>query len=94
MYKITHSGRYKREYRLAVKRGNDMQLLEDTIDMLAEGKPLPPEYRDHPLKGNYKGYRECHVGGEFDWLLIYKIDKGILTLLLSRTGTHQDLFND
>ena len=52
------------------------------------------EYRDHPLKGDYKGYRECHVGGEFDWLLIYKIDKGLLTLLLSRTGTHQDLFDE
>jgi len=94
MYKITRSSRYKRDYRLAVKQGKNIILLEEVIDMLAEGKTLPPKYRDHPLKGNYKGYRECHIDGEFDWLLIYKIDKNILTLLLSRTGTHQNLFDD
>jgi len=61
--------------------------LEDVIDLLAGGGILPAEYRDHPLKGNYKGYRECHI--KDDWLLVYKRDKGILVLLLSRTGTHQ-----
>jgi mRNA interferase YafQ len=47
-------------------------------------------YLDHQLIGNYKGYRECHITP--DWLLIYKVEKDILTLSLTRTGTHNDLF--
>ena len=53
---------------------------------------MPPEYRDHPLKGNYNGYRECHVGGEGDWLLIYKKYEDKLILVFTATGTHSDLF--
>jgi mRNA interferase YafQ len=66
-------------------------LIQETIDRLANGENLPPEYHDHPLKGKYIGYRECHI--EDNWLLVYKQDKGMLILLLTRTGTHQDLFN-
>ncbi len=47
--------------------------------------------KDHPLSGNYEGHRECHITP--DWLLIYKIERKILTLLLTRTGTHSDLFS-
>ncbi|MDR1735803.1 MAG: type II toxin-antitoxin system YafQ family toxin [Oscillospiraceae bacterium] len=92
MYERVYSARFKRDLRRAEKRGKDLSLLEEVIDILAEGKRLPIEYSDHPLKGNYKGFRECHI--EPDWLLVYKIDKGILVLLLSRTGTHQDLFDE
>jgi mRNA interferase YafQ len=69
-----------------------MSKLETTIDLLLTGNPMPPEYRDHPLRGNYVGYRECHVGGESDWLLIYKIHKDKLILVFTATGTHADLF--
>ncbi|HBK53325.1 MAG TPA: type II toxin-antitoxin system mRNA interferase toxin, RelE/StbE family, partial [Syntrophomonas wolfei] len=51
---------------------------------------LPQKYLDHPLTGNYAGHRECHITP--DWLLIYKIEKDILILSLTRTGTHSDLF--
>lgn len=60
------------------------------MQILANGETLPPKYKDHELKGNYQGHRECHI--EPDWLLIYKIENDILILTLTRTGTHSDLF--
>jgi mRNA interferase YafQ len=69
-----------------------MAKLDNTIAILMSGNPLPPKYRDHPLKGNFKGQRECHVDGLPDWLLTYKKDEGRLILLLTGTGTHSDLF--
>ena len=90
MYDRVYSARFKRDLRLSQKQGRDLSLLITVIDILAIGATLPLEYYDHPLKGNYKGYRECHI--EPDWLLIYKIDKGLLVLLLARTGAHSDLF--
>ena len=56
----------------------------------AYGKPLAEKYKDHPLRGIYTGHRECHITP--DWLLIYKIENDLLTLSLTRTGTHSDLF--
>lgn len=58
--------------------------------MLLDGKTLPPKYRDHPLRGDKHGYRDCHIRD--DWVLIYKIDEGALILILAETGTHSDLF--
>lgn len=72
------------------KRGKNMKKLEETIRILSSGEILPERYLDHLLSGNYKGYRECHI--EPDWLLVYKIDNNTLTLVLSITGTHSDLF--
>jgi len=69
-----------------------MSKLDKTITTLASGGVIPPHYRDHPLKGNFKGERECHVEGLPDWLLTYKKDKGRLVLILTGTGTHTDLF--
>jgi len=69
-----------------------MLKLDKTITLLISGEPLPPHFRDHPLKGNFKGERECHVDGLPDWLLTYRKDKNRLILLLTGTGTHTDLF--
>jgi mRNA interferase YafQ len=69
-----------------------MAKLDNTVALLAGGAPLPPHYRDHPLKGDFKGERECHVEGLSDWLLTYIKDKNRLILLLTGTGTHSDLF--
>jgi len=87
-----YSTRFRRNRRLLIKRGYDMSKLEITIDLLLKGDLMPPEYRDHPLKGNFIGYRECHVGGEGDWLLIYKKQENKLILVFTATGTHADLF--
>jgi mRNA interferase YafQ len=64
--------------------------LKLVVKMLANGEPLPKEYRDHELKGTYSGHRECHI--EPDWLLIYKISEQVLVLSLVRTGSHSKLF--
>ncbi|MCL1807944.1 MAG: type II toxin-antitoxin system YafQ family toxin [Oscillospiraceae bacterium] len=93
MYEIDRSVKsFRRSVRSVAKRGYDMHKLEHTIDLLASGQPMPPKYKDHPLKGNYKGYRECHVEGEGDWLLIYQKYDDRLILVLTATGTHADLF--
>lgn len=65
--------------------------LEKVLDYLVNEIPLPQEYRDHDLTGDWKGYRECHI--QPDWLLIYKIRNDSLVLTLTRTRTHSDLFN-
>ena len=64
--------------------------LDKAVAILASGAPLPKEYDDHPLSGNYAGYRECHIAP--DWLLVYQKNDRTLILLLTRTGTHSDLF--
>ena len=69
---------------------HDLSKLQKVIEILAEEKTLPAKYKDHSLTGIYQDFRECHILP--DWLLIYRIDKDILTLVLSRTGTHSDLF--
>ena len=65
-------------------------MFEDVVCLLREEKPLPEKYCDHSLKGEYMGQRECHISP--DWLLIYKVENDMITLSLTRTGTHSDLF--
>ena len=62
---------FKKDYKLAIKRGLQIELLETVIETLAMGNTLPPENRDHDLTGNWRGHRECHI--QPDWLLIYRI---------------------
>jgi mRNA interferase YafQ len=83
---------FKKDYRLMMKQGKDIALLDEIIGELSVPNPLPESNRDHPLKGDYKGYRECHV--EPDWLLIYgyeTLEDNERQLLLVRTGSHSDL---
>ena len=89
-YQITYEKSFRRQYKLLIKRGYDIALLDDIILKLANGEPLQSKHRDHPLHGDRLGYRDCHI--KDDWVLIYKIDKGVLTLILAETGTHSDLF--
>jgi mRNA interferase YafQ len=90
MLTVKPTSRFRKELKLAVKRGLDVEKLKRIVKILAEEKELPVENRDHGLSGNFKGYRECHI--ESDWLLIYKISRDVLVLSLERTGTHSDLF--
>ncbi|MBC5710425.1 type II toxin-antitoxin system YafQ family toxin [Hungatella hominis] len=92
MLKVEYQGQFKKDYKLAVKRGCNPKLLADVITMLVNEKPLPPKYKDHSLADsrNYKGMRECHI--QPDWLLVYQINNEMLILRLIRTGTHSDLF--
>lgn len=90
MLKIRYSSQFKKDFKTVMKRGYDAKLFEEVLYCLVEEKPLPAKHLDHPLVGNYLGHRECHISP--DWLLIYKVEKDILTLSLTRTGTHSDLF--
>ena len=88
MREIFRSAQFKRDVKLAKKRGKDMAKLRDLILLLAEGTPLSSNYKDHPLSGEWKHYRDSHI--EPDWLLLYRVDGNDLYLV--RTGTHADLF--
>jgi len=79
----------KRQLKTLKKRGYNMSLFKEVVDMLLDGEVLPAKYRDHPLQGDKRGYRDCHIQG--DWVLLYKINKNALTLILSETGTHSDI---
>lgn len=89
-YEVVVTRQFRKDYKLAIKRGYAQEKLEHVIELLRHGEPLPERYRDHALVGNYAGFRECHI--QPDWLLIYTIDNGALILTLSRTGSHSDLF--
>jgi mRNA interferase YafQ len=76
--RLSHSGRYD------MKRLKEVMLL-----LIGNDGPLPPEYKDHELRGDWADFRECHVGGDF--LLIYQFPvKGAVTF--ARAGTHSELF--
>jgi len=84
------SGRFKRDVRLAARRGKDIDKLKAVLLLLIEEKPIPIRYKDHPLKGNWNGFRDLHI--EPDWLLLYRVEGN--ELQLARTGTHADLFDE
>ena len=89
-FNVKYTSRFKKDYKRLKKRGYDMGKLLDVIDLLRAGDELPPEYKDHPLQGNYVGHRDCHI--EADWVLIYFKNESTLVLSMTRTGTHSDVF--
>ena len=89
-YTVKITTQFKKDYKLAMKRGLKIALLEDVVTALAMGESLPEKNNDHALTGNWTGYRECHI--QPDWLLVYYIEDDVLVLTLARTGTHSDLF--
>ena len=90
MLKLNSSGRFDKDLKKCVRRGYDLKLLQDVINVLRIPEELPQKNRNHQLKGNYIGKMECHIAP--DGLLIYEIFEG--ELYLERTGTHSDLFRE
>ena len=86
--KLSQTSQFKKDIKRQLKKGKNQQKLVKVIKVLLSGDLLPEKYKDHPLRGNWKGRRDCHI--EPDWILIYKKSKE--ELLLERTGTHSDLF--
>ena len=86
---IEQTNLFKRQVKLAKKRGLNIDKLQIVIQCLIKDNSLAVEYRDHKLVGNFGGCRECHI--EPEWLLIYRLtnDGG---LELVETGSHADLF--
>lgn len=89
-YTVKTTTQFKKDYKLAIKRGLKIDLLKAVVAALAMGETLPEKNRDHALTGNWVGHRECHILP--DWLLIYRIEDDVLVLTLARIGSHSDLF--
>ena len=90
MLKPVYSNRFKKDVKLAIKRGKNLEKLAAVIEILCSEQSVPFQYRDHSLGGKYVAFRDCHI--EPDWVLIYRIENKLLQLILARTGTHSDLF--
>ena len=90
MRRLNTTNKFEKDVELAKRRGKDMTKIRIVIDLLINRQSLPSGLNDHPLKGEFKGYRDIHI--EPDWLLIYKIDDK--NLWLSRTGSHADIFGN
>ena len=88
MKKVSQAKQFSRDVKRMRKRGKDLPKLQEIVRLLAEGTPLPPNCRDHPLIGRWQPSRDCHI--EANWILIYTANKD--SLRLERTGTHSDLF--
>ncbi len=86
-----YTKRFDKDVKKAIKRGKNIDKLKIIIIKLINNESLEKTYQDHPLIGNYKDRRECHI--EPDWLLIYKLIPEDNQIIFERTGTHSDLFN-
>ena len=94
MYLIRSTKSFKRSFQKIKASGiKDSVLfeLDFIVNQLSRGHSLTVKYRDHELQGDYSGYRECHIKGDF--LLVYKIEKHELILVLANIGSHSELFD-
>ena len=89
-YTIKISNRFRKQFRLCMKRGLDMNLINEAMRLLAANGSLPAQYRPHKLSGKFQGVWECHI--QPDWLMTWEQNDMELTLLFLQTGTHSDLF--
>jgi len=87
---FSRTNQFKKDVKRAEKRGKDLSKLKAVLDLLIEGRQLPAEYKDHPLRGDFAGSRDCHI--EPDWILIYTLCDQDTHVRFERTGTHSDLF--
>lgn len=90
MYSISYSNRFNKDLKRCLKRGLDLRLIFDAIQLLQATGTLPPKYHPHKLRGDMRGQWECHIGP--DWLMTWQQNDTELTLLFLQTGTHSDLF--
>ena len=90
MYELVYTHQFKRSLRRCVKRGLDVLLLKEVVEVLRKGETLPAKYRAHRLSGKYANCWECHI--QPDWLLLWEINDCELLLILLDTGSHADIF--
>jgi len=91
MFEVSRQTKFKKDVKLIIKQGKNLDLLKTVIENLMKGEELSSKYRDHSLIGNFANTRECHI--QPDWLLIYRIDTEENVLHLIRTGSHSELFD-
>lgn len=88
MRNVFYTGQFRKDFKLAIKRGLNMSLIQKVMKDIENEIPLDAKYKEHPLSGNYYGNMECHI--QPDWLIIYELSDGKVTFV--RTGSHSDLF--
>ena len=71
MRTFSRTSQFKKDVKLAERRGKNLAKFKAVIDLLIDGEVLPPQYKDHPLLGNFAAGRDCHI--EPDWILIYTL---------------------
>lgn len=91
MRTFSRTSQFKKDVKRADKRGKNMAKLKAVLELLMDGQPLPAILKDHPLRGNFAGSRDCHI--EPDWVLIYTLTEKETHVRFERTGTHSDLFD-
>jgi mRNA interferase YafQ len=87
---FSRTSQFKQDVKRVARRGKDMDKLRTVLDILIDGRKLPGPYRDHPLRGNFAGSRDCHI--EPDWVLICTLTDNGSHVRFERTGSHSDLF--
>ena len=90
MLNIDYTTQFKKDLKLARRRQKSLKKIQDIMEKIASEEPLEKRLFDHPLTGEWRGFRELHI--EPDWLLIYEITSDKKTVIFTRTGTHADLF--
>ena len=90
MYTLRTTQEFDKDVKRCKKNGRNMQLLRDVVELLEENGSVPESYKPHMLHDEYAGLWECHI--EEDWLLVWRQNDKRLTLLLTNTGTHKELF--
>lgn len=90
MLKFKTTNQFERDYKLVLKQGRDIAKLQAVMQKLVNQAALDSRHRDHPLTGNWKGHRDCHI--EPDWILIYRIDMEAQMITFTCTGSHADIF--
>jgi mRNA interferase YafQ len=89
MYSLEYSTQFKKDFKKITKRPiQEIVEVGRVISMLQRGEPLSEKHVDHPLVGNWQGFRDCHVMP--DLVLIYRLNDGVLQL--ARIGSHSELF--
>ena len=90
MRAFSRTTQFKKDVKLAKRRGKDLEKLKAVLDLLIAGDGLPAQFKDHPLRGNFAGSRDCHIEGV--WVLIYTLTENGGHVRFERNGTHSDLF--
>ena len=90
IYEVLYSNSFKRDVKRCQKRGLNLLLLQEVVDILRTTGSLPSKYHPHRLSAQYTGYWEAHI--QPDWLIIWQQDDNRLYLLFTKTGTHSDIF--
>lgn len=88
MIELIRTNQFKKDYKLAMKRGKKLQALPTVLEAMLENQALDSKYKVHRLSGDWSGYWECHL--EPDYLMVYTLSEEAITLV--RLGTHADLF--